>query len=177
MSNDLRSWFVTFPNGMIPLVEIGALEMIIQTSHTAEIRNAQIDGLKEENLQNESLQGMDKQFEVKTDGTCYFANRVWVIVDRLTKSAHFLPMKETAKMEKLTRLYIDEVVSRHGIPTSIISDRDSKFTSRVLQTLHDYISLIFFCRKLKGLGSETHLWLASYRFINCGVTKLHYYAL
>ncbi|KAD5317445.1 hypothetical protein E3N88_17391 [Mikania micrantha] len=46
-------------------------------------------------------------------------------------------MKETDKMDKLTRLYVKEVVSRHGIPTSIISDRDSKFTSRLWKTLHD----------------------------------------
>ncbi|GJU93683.1 putative reverse transcriptase domain-containing protein [Tanacetum coccineum] len=48
----------------------------------------------------------------------------WVIVDRLTKSAHFLPMKETNTMEKLTRQYLKEVVSRHGVPVLIISDRD-----------------------------------------------------
>ncbi|GKD25390.1 putative reverse transcriptase domain-containing protein [Tanacetum coccineum] len=54
---------------------------------------------------------------------------IWVIVDRLTKSAHFLPMKETDSREKLTRQYLKEVVSRHGVPVSIISDRDSKFTS------------------------------------------------
>ncbi|GJW61985.1 putative reverse transcriptase domain-containing protein [Tanacetum coccineum] len=49
---------------------------------------------------------------------------IWVIVDRLTKSAHFLPMKETDSREKLTRQYLKEVVSRHGVPVSIISDRD-----------------------------------------------------
>nr|GEW76410.1 putative reverse transcriptase domain-containing protein [Tanacetum cinerariifolium] len=54
---------------------------------------------------------------------------IWAIVDRLTKSAHFLPMKETDSMEKLTRQYLKEVVSRNGVPVSIISDRDSKFTS------------------------------------------------
>ncbi|GJZ29190.1 putative reverse transcriptase domain-containing protein [Tanacetum coccineum] len=54
---------------------------------------------------------------------------IWVIVDRLTKSAHFLLMKETDKMEWLMRLYLKEVVSRHGVPVSIISDRDSRFTS------------------------------------------------
>ncbi|GKE10408.1 hypothetical protein Tco_1413959, partial [Tanacetum coccineum] len=43
---------------------------------------------------------------------------------RLTKSAHFLPMKETDSMEKLMRQYLKEVVSRHGVPVSIISDRD-----------------------------------------------------
>ncbi|GJR17066.1 hypothetical protein Tco_0965593 [Tanacetum coccineum] len=61
---------------------------------------------------------------------------IWVIVDRLTKSAHFLPMKEMDSTEKLTRLYMKEIVARHGIPMSIISDHDSHFTSRVWQSLH-----------------------------------------
>ncbi|GJZ08233.1 putative reverse transcriptase domain-containing protein [Tanacetum coccineum] len=61
---------------------------------------------------------------------------IWVIVDRLTKSAHFLPMKETDLMEKLTRQYLKEVVSRHGVPVLIISDRDSKFTSHFWQSLN-----------------------------------------
>ncbi|GJS51210.1 putative reverse transcriptase domain-containing protein [Tanacetum coccineum] len=54
---------------------------------------------------------------------------IWVIVDCLTKSAHFLPMKETDSMEKLTRQYLKEVVSRHEVPVLIISDRDRRFTS------------------------------------------------
>ncbi|GJS16066.1 putative reverse transcriptase domain-containing protein [Tanacetum coccineum] len=54
---------------------------------------------------------------------------IWVIVDRLTKYAHFLPMKETNLMERLTRLYMKEVVTIHGIPVSIICDRDGIFTS------------------------------------------------
>ncbi|KAI3681174.1 hypothetical protein L6452_35959 [Arctium lappa] len=54
---------------------------------------------------------------------------IWVIVDRLTKSAHFLAMRETLPMDMLAKLYIDEVVSRHGVPLSIVSDRDSRFTS------------------------------------------------
>ncbi|GJQ98376.1 putative reverse transcriptase domain-containing protein [Tanacetum coccineum] len=58
-----------------------------------------------------------------------------VIVDHLTKSAHFLPMKETDSMEKLTRLYSKEVVSRHGVPVSIISDSDGRFTSHFWQSL------------------------------------------
>ncbi|GJU95747.1 putative reverse transcriptase domain-containing protein [Tanacetum coccineum] len=49
---------------------------------------------------------------------------IWVIVDRLTKSAHFLSMRETGPMDKLARLYLKEVVTRHGIPVSIICDRD-----------------------------------------------------
>ncbi|GKB16229.1 putative reverse transcriptase domain-containing protein [Tanacetum coccineum] len=55
---------------------------------------------------------------------------IWVIVDRLTKSAHFLPTKKTDSMEKLTQLYLKEVMCRHGVPISIISDRDSHFMSR-----------------------------------------------
>ncbi|GJW83312.1 putative reverse transcriptase domain-containing protein [Tanacetum coccineum] len=54
---------------------------------------------------------------------------IWVIVDRLTKSAHFLAVREDFKTEKLARLYINEIVARHGMPVSIISDRDSHFTS------------------------------------------------
>ncbi|GKE00499.1 putative reverse transcriptase domain-containing protein [Tanacetum coccineum] len=60
---------------------------------------------------------------------------IWLIIDRLTKSAHFLPMKETYSMEKLTRQYLKEVVSRHEVPVSIISDRDSRFTSHFSQSL------------------------------------------
>nr|GEW36806.1 putative reverse transcriptase domain, ribonuclease H-like domain, aspartic peptidase domain protein [Tanacetum cinerariifolium] len=54
---------------------------------------------------------------------------IWVVVDRLTKSAHFLPMKETNPMDKLARLYLKEVVTRHEIPVLIICDRDPSFTS------------------------------------------------
>ncbi|GJR41222.1 putative reverse transcriptase domain-containing protein [Tanacetum coccineum] len=60
---------------------------------------------------------------------------IWVIVDRLTKSAHFIPTRETDSMETLIRLYIKEIVSRYGVPISIISDRDSHFTSRFWQSL------------------------------------------
>ncbi|GJU76516.1 putative reverse transcriptase domain-containing protein [Tanacetum coccineum] len=60
---------------------------------------------------------------------------IWVIIDRLIKSAHFIPTRETDSMETLTRLYIKEIVSRHGVPISIISDHDSHFTSRFWQAL------------------------------------------
>ncbi|GKA44053.1 putative reverse transcriptase domain-containing protein [Tanacetum coccineum] len=56
---------------------------------------------------------------------------IWVIVDRLTKSAHFLPMREDYKMDRLARLYLNEIVARHGVPILIIFDRDSRFTSSV----------------------------------------------
>ncbi|GJT57157.1 putative reverse transcriptase domain-containing protein [Tanacetum coccineum] len=60
---------------------------------------------------------------------------IWVIVDRLTKSAHFLPMRQTDSMEKLTQLYLKEIVCRHGVPVSIIPDRDSRFASGFWRSL------------------------------------------
>ncbi|GJU06659.1 reverse transcriptase domain-containing protein [Tanacetum coccineum] len=75
-------------------------------------------------------------FVTKLPKTSTGQDTVWIIVDRLTKSAHFLPMKETVSMEKLTRHYLKEVVLRHGVPVSIISDRDSKFTSHFWQSLN-----------------------------------------
>src|ERR1043165_3686290 len=76
-------------------------------------------------------------FITKLPRTARGHDSIWVIVDRLTKSAHFLPIRETYSAEKLANLYIAEIISRHGTPLSIISDRDSKFTSRFWQTLHD----------------------------------------
>ncbi|GJR48652.1 putative reverse transcriptase domain-containing protein [Tanacetum coccineum] len=58
---------------------------------------------------------------------------IWVIVDRLTKSAHFLPIREDYKTEKLAKIYVNEIVARHGVPVSIISDRDGRFTSHLWQ--------------------------------------------
>ncbi|GJW74823.1 putative reverse transcriptase domain-containing protein [Tanacetum coccineum] len=69
---------------------------------------------------------------------------IWVIVDRLTKSAHFLAIREDYSTEKLARLYSDEIVTRHGVPVSISSDHDARFTShghskRIIQTLKDML--------------------------------------
>ncbi|GKC97657.1 putative reverse transcriptase domain-containing protein [Tanacetum coccineum] len=69
-------------------------------------------------------------FITKLPKTSNGHDTIWVIVDRLTKSAHFIPTRETDSMKTLTRLYIKEIFSRHGVPISIISDRDSHFTSR-----------------------------------------------
>ena len=54
---------------------------------------------------------------------------IWVIVDRLTKSAHFLPMKNSDSVEKLAKLYVKEIVRLHGTPVSIVSDKDPQFIS------------------------------------------------
>ncbi|GJW21536.1 putative reverse transcriptase domain-containing protein [Tanacetum coccineum] len=60
---------------------------------------------------------------------------IWVIVDRLTKSAIFMPMRETDPMDKLVRMYLKEVVTKHGIPVSIICDRDPRFASNFWKSL------------------------------------------
>ena len=60
---------------------------------------------------------------------------VWVIVDRLTKSAHFIPVRIGYSMDRLAELYVDEVVRLHGVSLSIVSDRDPRFTSRFWKEL------------------------------------------
>ncbi|GJZ50325.1 putative reverse transcriptase domain-containing protein [Tanacetum coccineum] len=74
-------------------------------------------------------------FVTKLPKTSNGHDTIRVIVDRLTKSAHFIPTRETDSMETLTRLYIKEIVSRHGVPISIISDPNNHFTSRFWQSL------------------------------------------
>ncbi|GKE76117.1 putative reverse transcriptase domain-containing protein, partial [Tanacetum coccineum] len=76
-------------------------------------------------------------FVTKFPRTSSGHDTIWVIVDRLTKSAYFLPMHEDYKMERLARLYLNEIVARHGVPISIISDHDSRFTSRFLQSMQE----------------------------------------
>ncbi|KAJ9554217.1 hypothetical protein OSB04_018262 [Centaurea solstitialis] len=84
-------------------------------------------------------------FVTKLPKTLRGHDTIWVIVDRLTKSAHFLEMRETLPMDKLAKLYINEVVRRHGVPLSIVSDRDSRFTSRFWDGLQE------------GLGTQLKL--------------------
>ena len=62
---------------------------------------------------------------------------IWVIVDKLTKSAHFLPIKNSDSLDKLAQLYVREIIRLHGTPVSIISDRDPRFTSRFWPSLQN----------------------------------------
>ncbi|WMV14317.1 hypothetical protein MTR67_007702 [Solanum verrucosum] len=70
---------------------------------------------------------------------------IWVIVDRMTKSAHFLSVKTTNSAEDYAKLYIQEVVRLHGVPVSIISDRGAQFTAQFWKSFQ------------KGLGSNVNL--------------------
>nr|GEX75846.1 putative reverse transcriptase domain-containing protein [Tanacetum cinerariifolium] len=129
------------------------------------IKRDKTEARKPENNKNEDVGGMlvqnlndpeklrTEKLEPRTDGTlclngrswlpcygelpkssqCY--DTIWVIVDRLTKSVIFVPMRETDPMEKLAKMYLKEVVMRHGIPVSIICDRDPRFASNFWKSL------------------------------------------
>ncbi|GJV18153.1 putative reverse transcriptase domain-containing protein [Tanacetum coccineum] len=71
-------------------------------------------------------------FFTKLPRTSSGHDAIWVIVDRLTKYAHFLPIRKDYKMDRLARLYLREIIAKHVVPISIISDCDSRFTSSTL---------------------------------------------
>ncbi|GJZ60555.1 putative reverse transcriptase domain-containing protein [Tanacetum coccineum] len=171
---------------------VRALIMMINLNLPSQILDGQAEVIKEQDVENKNLCGIDKEFENHPDGTLCIEKRswlscfeglkdmiikcltclkvkaeyqkpsgllvqpeipqwkwekitmdfitklpktssghdtIWVIIDSLTKSAHFLPLKETDSMERLTRIYLKEVVSRHEVLVSIISDHDIRFTS------------------------------------------------
>ena len=70
----------------------------------------------------------------KTSEGC---DTIWVIVDRLTKAAHFISIRMTYTLEKLAELYVANVVRLHGVPVSIVSDRDSRFTSNFWNSVQE----------------------------------------
>nr|GEX64143.1 hypothetical protein [Tanacetum cinerariifolium] len=136
-------------------LKVRALIITLHPKLPSQILKAQTEAIKEENIEDENLRGMDKAFEntdttrdsymeceritmdsiTKLPKTLNGHDTIWFIVDRLTKSAHFIPIKATDSMETLTRLYIKEIVSRHGVSISIILDHDSHFISRFWQSM------------------------------------------
>ncbi|KAJ0481057.1 putative nucleotidyltransferase, Ribonuclease H [Helianthus annuus] len=76
-------------------------------------------------------------FVIKLPRTPRGHDTIWVIVDRLTKSAHFLPIRERDNTSKLAEIYMREIVTRHGVPLSIISDKDGRFVSRIWQSFQE----------------------------------------
>ena len=73
---------------------------------------------------------------------------VWVIIDRMTKSAHFLPVRISYSAKDYAKLYIRELVRLHGVPPSIIADRGTQFTFHFWKAFQ------------KGLGTQVHLSIA-----------------
>ncbi|GJV50570.1 putative reverse transcriptase domain-containing protein [Tanacetum coccineum] len=99
-------------------------------------------------------------FVTKLPNTATGQDTIWVIVDRLTKSTHFLPMREDDMLEKLTRQYLKEVVLKHRVPVSIISNHDGKFTSHFWKSLN------------KALGWDRHLPLVEFSYNNSYHTSI-----
>ncbi|GJR56771.1 RNA-directed DNA polymerase, eukaryota, reverse transcriptase zinc-binding domain protein [Tanacetum coccineum] len=123
-------------------LRVRALVMTIGLNLPARILNAQVEAKRgrvfdyatRSDKSKDDPPGSDKMYRFEKailvaqheSRNCHICEKVYDLrkVDRLTKSAHFLPAKENDSMEKLTRQYLKEVVSRHGVPVSIISDRD-----------------------------------------------------
>nr|GFB88393.1 putative reverse transcriptase domain-containing protein [Tanacetum cinerariifolium] len=76
-------------------------------------------------------------FVMKFPKTSSRHDSIWVIMDRLTKSAYFLLMRKDYKKDKLARIYLNEIVASHGVPILIISDRDGRFTYRFWQSMQE----------------------------------------
>nr|GEV34564.1 hypothetical protein [Tanacetum cinerariifolium] len=94
-------------------LRVRSLVTTIHTNLPKKILEAQTKAMKEENVKAENLERTPSGYD-----------SIWVIVDHLTKSVHFLPMKKMDNIEKLAQLYLKEIVCRHEVPVSIISDRD-----------------------------------------------------
>ncbi|GJV57522.1 putative reverse transcriptase domain-containing protein, partial [Tanacetum coccineum] len=90
--------------------------------------------LKQPEIPEWKWENITMDFITKLPRTRNGQDAIWVVVDRLTKSAHFLAICKDYSTNKLARLYTDEIVARHGVPVSIISDCDARFTSRLWQT-------------------------------------------
>ncbi|GKE97582.1 putative reverse transcriptase domain-containing protein [Tanacetum coccineum] len=110
-------------------------------------------------------EGIAMDFVTKLPRTSSGHDTIWVIVDRLTKSAHFLPMHEDYKMERLARLYLNEIVARHDVPISIISDHDSRFTSRFWQSMQEALGTIACILDFKG-SWDAYLPLVEFSYNN-----------
>ncbi|GJS33025.1 putative reverse transcriptase domain-containing protein [Tanacetum coccineum] len=103
-------------------------------------------------------------FVTKLPKTATGQDTIWVIVDRLTKSAHFLPMREDDSMEKLMRQYLKEIILRHGVPVSIISDRDGRFISYFWQSLQKALDMLRACVLDFGKVWDRHLPLVEFSY-------------
>ena len=76
-------------------------------------------------------------FITRLPRTLHGYNSIWVIVDRLTKSAHFLLIKDRYTVDKYAELYLTKIICLHGVPKSIVSDRGPQFTAQFWKSLHD----------------------------------------
>ncbi|GJW57770.1 putative reverse transcriptase domain-containing protein, partial [Tanacetum coccineum] len=160
------------------------LVMSVYTDLFERILQAQIEAIKKENVKSEKLGRLLKPiFEICLNGIQYFDKRekitmefvmgllrtpsgydsIWVIVDRLTKLAHSLPMKKTNSMEKLTQLYLMEIFCRHGLPVTAYHLKMDGQSERMIQTLEDILRA---CMIDLGSSWDRHLPLVEFYYNN-----------
>nr|GEY96776.1 hypothetical protein [Tanacetum cinerariifolium]GEY99442.1 hypothetical protein [Tanacetum cinerariifolium] len=118
------------------------------------------------------LRGLYWWPEMKKILPCIGHDSIWVTVDQLTKTTHFLAVREDFKTEKLARLYINEIVERHGVPVSIISDRDSYFTSRFWQSLQKALGGEQICSTKLSSSFKQFIRVSFFRRSCCSCTSL-----
>ncbi|KAL0437782.1 UNVERIFIED_CONTAM: hypothetical protein Sradi_0486100 [Sesamum radiatum] len=112
-SRQLRSHEMNYPTHDLELAAIVKAE---HQASVGKLHPLSIPEWKWEKITMDFIIGLRRTFR-KLDA-------IWVIVDRLTKSANFLPIRQNDSLDKLAELYVSEIVRLHGIPTTIVSDRD-----------------------------------------------------
>nr|GEZ50508.1 reverse transcriptase domain-containing protein [Tanacetum cinerariifolium] len=130
---------------------VRAMKMTLQSSIKDRILSAQ----KEASDEYAGLQrGIAIDFVTKLPRTSSGYDTIWVIMDRLTKSAYFLPMRKHYEIDGLARLYLNEIVARHGVPISTISDCDSRFTLRFWQSMQEALGTRLDMKSVVPLWAE-----------------------
>ncbi|GJZ22989.1 putative reverse transcriptase domain-containing protein [Tanacetum coccineum] len=100
---------------------------------------------------------------------------IWVIVDRLTKSAHLWTIRENDPLDKLARLYLNRIVARHGIPVSIIRDRDGRFTSNFWKSFQKvWVHIYCMSTAYHQIRCPEREWEVAYRLELLSVSRVHH---
>ncbi|GJY37735.1 putative reverse transcriptase domain-containing protein [Tanacetum coccineum] len=122
-----------------PPLRVQALVMTIGLNLPKQILDTQTEARNQRTSRTKMLEwdSITMDFITKLPKSSQGYDTIWVIVNRLTKSAIFVPMRETDPMDKLARMYLKEVVTRHGIPLSIICDRDPRFALNFWRSLQN----------------------------------------
>ncbi|XP_073120163.1 uncharacterized protein [Henckelia pumila] len=120
----------------VPVVD-SLREDVMTEAHTVKVEHQRPAGLlKPLHIPTWKWEDVTMDFVIGLPITQRRMNSIWIIVYRLTKSAHFLPVRNNFSMNQYAELYIREVVRLHGVPARIVSDRDPRFTSNFWKSLH-----------------------------------------
>ncbi|GJW64840.1 putative reverse transcriptase domain-containing protein [Tanacetum coccineum] len=136
-------------NERIKPKRVQAMNITIQSSIKDKILAAQKEAFEVVNAPAEMLRGLDEQMKLRSDGALYYLDRIWVKAEHQRSSDLLqqpmipewkwerIAMDFDYNMDRLAILHLNEIMARHGVPISIISDHDSRFTSQFWQSMHD----------------------------------------